>query len=107
MEERLGGALRVGLVGFMVGGGGGARCREARLSLCQGTGVGVGILDVSVCICVSGRVRLGNHDPCEGRERWVNRDRRTGAPAGACIGHVKEVERKRLRGETRVAERGF
>jgi hypothetical protein len=85
LKERLGGALGVGMVGFMVGD---VRCRKAR----WGTSVGVGVLNVSVRICVCGRVRLGSHDPCEGREWWVEGDRRTWAAAvEVCIGHVKEV----------------
>jgi hypothetical protein len=56
----------------------------------------VGVLNVSVRICVCGRVRLDSHDPCEGREWWVDGDGRTWAAAVVeCIGHVKEVERKR------------
>jgi hypothetical protein len=78
------------MVGFVVGG---VRCREARLSLCQGTGVGLCILNVSVRICVCGWVRLVGHDPCEGGEWRVDGDGRTGAATGACICHVKEVEK--------------
>jgi len=76
----------------------GVRRREACLPLRQGTDVRVCVLDVSVSICVRGRVRLGNHDPGEGGEGRVDRDRRMGAAVAAMtvvvrIEHVDEVGR--------------
>ena len=64
------------------------------LYLRQGTGLGVSVLNVAVGIRVCGRVRLGGHDPGEGREGWVNNEGRMGAAMGAvaCIVHVKEIE---------------
>jgi hypothetical protein len=65
------------------------RRRETRLRpglhLRLGTG---GVLDVAVGICVCGGVRLGGHDPGEGREWRVDKEGRMGA-AGACIAHAK------------------
>ena len=68
------------------------RRREARLrlGLRLDTGVGVSIIDVAVGIRVCGWVRLGGHDPGEGREGRVDKERRMGA-AGACIAHVKNI----------------
>jgi hypothetical protein len=76
----------------------GARHREARLRL--GTGVGVSVLDVAVGICVCRWVRLGDHDPGEGREGRVDKEGRIGA-AGACIAHVKEIKMVGVEGEGR------
>ena len=58
-----------------------------RLGLRLDTGVGMSIFDVAVGIRVCGWVRLGGHDPGEGREGRVDKERRMGA-AGACIAHV-------------------
>ncbi len=79
------------------------------LHLRQGTGLGVSILDVAIGIRVCGRVRLGGHDPGEGREGWVDKEGRRGATVTAmgavgCIVHVKEIEKVGKDGERKGGE---
>ena len=79
----------------------GARRREARLRLGLRVrldpGSRVSILDVAVGICVCGWIRLGGHDPGEGREGRVDKEWRMAAvvAAVACsIAHVKKDEKR-------------
>ena len=76
----------------------GARCKEAALRVCLRLrpGLGVSVLDISVGICVRGWIRLGGHDPGEGREGWVDKEGQMGMTvvAVACsIAHVKDTKK--------------
>ena len=62
------------------------------LHLRLGTSAGAGALDEAVGICVCRWVRLGGHDPGEGREGRVDKEGRMGATV-TCIAHVKERKR--------------
>ena len=72
------------------------RRREAHLGLDLHLrlGTGTGALDVAVGICMCRRVRLGGHDPGEGREGRVDKEGRVGATV-MCIAHVKEIKKGR------------
>ncbi|KAI9449908.1 hypothetical protein BJY52DRAFT_1419797 [Lactarius psammicola] len=77
------------------------------------SGHGLGrVLDVAVGIRMCGRVCLGGHDPGEGREGWVDKERRPRATVATvvCIAHVKEIKKvgREAKGrKTMVEEREF